>query len=303
MDLKLLDGPKGVTRVSSVFKILGSDKWGFLHDGPVLHSGVVGKAENGPNDNVLVEHILVTSGRVSDATDFSTALQSIATSGIQLVILVLGDPKMVVSEQSTLGLNAVGVGKQKLRGRDADLVSNRFSADRVPLCQVLDLKGTVIEGSDIDTARRRDGRLAHFVVVSVGVCPLVSAHWQTLFLNHCVGLAVNGGIHADAEDVLMVLGQGAGADHVAPGCRLAFVDVDDGHDTGGSGLNLDTGRLVELVGKDVFIVGQSDDELNNELAASSHDGPAGSPVGVLPVDAVILLVQADDLLGHLSGTI
>ena len=43
------------------------------------------------------------------------------------------------------------------------------------------------------------------------------------------------------------------------------------------------------------VVRQSNYELNHELAASSHNSTASSPVGVLPADAIILLVEADDV--------
>lgn len=58
--------------------------------------------------------------------------------------------------------------------------------------------------------------------------------------------------------------------------------------------------LVEFVVEDVLVVGKGDDELNNQLSSSGHDGTSGPPVGVLPADAVVLLVDADDVGCDLS---
>lgn len=47
-------------------------------------------------------------------------------------------------------------------------------------------------------------------------------------------MSIDGWVDSDAEDVLVVLCEGSWVDHVAPGAGLAWVDVDDGDDTGGS---------------------------------------------------------------------
>jgi hypothetical protein len=61
--------------------------------------------------------------------------------------------------------------------------------------------------------------------------------------------------------------------------------------------------LVELVVKDVLVVGEGDDELDNELTAACHDGAASSPVGVFPADSVVLLVETDDVLAFLRSAV
>jgi putative cell wall-binding protein len=61
--------------------------------------------------------------------------------------------------------------------------------------------------------------------------------------------------------------------------------------------------LVELVVEDVLIVCKGDDELNDQLATTSYHGATCAPVGVFPVDAVILLVKTDNVLCILGGTI
>jgi hypothetical protein len=61
--------------------------------------------------------------------------------------------------------------------------------------------------------------------------------------------------------------------------------------------------LVELVVKDVLIVGKCDDELDDQFATTSYHGAACAPVGVFPVDAVVLLVKTDDVLCVLGSAI
>lgn len=111
-------------------------------------------------------------------------------------------------------------------------------------------------------------------------------------------MAVNGRVDAKAEHVLMVLGKGARTDDVAPvGRDGTCIDVDDRDDASGTSLDLDAGGLIELEGKDVLVVRECDDKLDDQLAAASGNGTAGAPVGVFPADAVVLLVQADDIMG------
>jgi hypothetical protein len=61
--------------------------------------------------------------------------------------------------------------------------------------------------------------------------------------------------------------------------------------------------LVKLVVEDVLIICKGDDELDDQLATTSYHGPTCAPVGVFPVDAVILLVKTDNVLCILGGTI
>lgn len=110
-------------------------------------------------------------------------------------------------------------------------------------------------------------------------------------------------IDTDAKDVLMVLRESASADDVAVVAGLSWIDVDDGHDTCGSGLDDDAAGLVELVRKDVFVVGQSDNELDDEFSRSRYNSTAGTPIGVLPSDAIVLLVETDDIGADLGITV
>lgn len=108
-------------------------------------------------------------------------------------------------------------------------------------------------------------------------------------------MAFDRGVDPHCENVLVVLGEDAGIDHVAVVAGLARVDVDAADDTGGAGLDVDAAGEVELVGEDVLVVGEGDDELDYKFSASGDYRSASAPVGVLPFDAVVLLVETDDV--------
>ena len=108
-------------------------------------------------------------------------------------------------------------------------------------------------------------------------------------------MSINRWIYPDAEAVLMILGKSTRTDDVAPVRSFALVDIDNRHDAGSSGLDVDSACLVEFVGEDVLVVCQSDDELHYELTATSNHCSTGSPVSVLPVDAIILFMNANDV--------
>lgn len=83
--------------------------------------------------------------------------------------------------------------------------------------------------------------------------------------------------------------------HIPVIARFSWVDIDTTHNTRSAGLDIDTTSLVELVRKDVLVVREREDELHDEFAVTGHDCTAGAPVCVFPADAVVLLVQTDDV--------
>ena len=103
--------------------------------------------------------------------------------------------------------------------------------------------------------------------------------------------------------MLMVLCQGSRTNDIAPVTCLTRIDVDNRDDTCCSGLNDNTGCLIELVIEDILVVGKSNDELDDELPTSCYNGTASTPISMLPVDAVILFVKTDDVLGVLGSSI
>ena len=83
-----------------------------------------------------------------------------------------------------------------------------------------------------------------------------------LFLDDSVCMAIDSRVDAEREDVLMVLSQDAGADDISVIASLSSIDVDRADNASSTRLNVDTARLVKLVGENVLVVGQCDDELH-----------------------------------------
>lgn len=126
-------------------------------------------------------------------------------------------------------------------------------------------------------------------------------------------MSVYGWVYAHTKDVLMVLSQGSGVDHVSPWACLALVNVDNRYYAGSAGLNADGTSLVELVlqlevshsveleaegcqthVEDVFVVGERDDELDHQFSPTSGHCTASPPVQMLPPYAIVLLMETDD---------
>ena len=131
---------------------------------------------------------------------------------------------------------------------------------------VLDLERPIAHGIQINTPCRLDLRLPYFVVISSWVCFLVLLDWQALLLHQGILVSVNSWVDAQTKDVLVILGQGAGGDDVAPSGGLVWGDVDNGDDTGGTDFDFDASGLVEFEGEDVFVVGECDCVLDYENA-------------------------------------
>jgi hypothetical protein len=103
--------------------------------------------------------------------------------------------------------------------------------------------------------------------------------------------------------MLMVLRQCPGTNNISPVTCLTRIDVNHRDDTCCSGLDDNAGCLVELVIENILIVGKSNDKLDDKLATSCYNGTASAPVGMFPVDAVILFVKTDDVLCVLGTSI
>lgn len=118
---------------------------------------------------------------------------------------------------------------------------------------------------------------------------------MTLLVDDSVFVSVNGWINAETEGVLVVLCQRTWTDNVAPVGSLARIDVNNRNNAGSTSFYANAAGLVELECKDVFVIGQGDDELDDQLSSTGDDGTASTPIGVFPVDAIVLLVDTDDI--------
>ena len=98
--------------------------------------------------------------------------------------------------------------------------------------------------------------------------------------------------------MLVEWGHHAWADVCTPryGLAVFIVEGHGGKDTGGADLQLDVCCLVEDECEDVFVVGDGADHLDHELAVTDGRCGAGAVVCVLVLQAVVLLVHANDVL-------
>ena len=85
-------------------------------------------------------------------------------------------------------------------------------------------------------------------------------------VDEAVGVAVDHGVYAQGEDVLVVGGEDARVHDCSPGDFDAFVDGLRAEDAGGADFEGYAAGGVELVGEDVFVVCEGDDELDDEFA-------------------------------------
>lgn len=216
---------------------------------------------------------------------------------------MFGDPDVVVGEEGPFGLRGFRVGQEQLGRGGRELVRHGLAADGVRLSLVDDLDDPIVRRRRVEVLAPGDRGLADLVEVALRVGLLVHGHAVGLLAQHRVGVAVDRGVDAHAEDVLVVLGQGPRGDDIAPGAALARVDVDHRHDPRRARLHRDPAGLVELVRKDVLVVGERDDELHHQFAGPGDDGAAGPPVGVFPADAVVLFVQAHHVRRDLGSPV
>lgn len=84
-----------------------------------------------------------------------------------------------------------------------------------------------------------------------------------LLLDDSIRMTVDGRIDPECEDMLVVLSQYTRTNNIAVVTGLSRIDINAADDSCGARLNIDTAGLIKLVRKDVFVVGQGDDELHH----------------------------------------
>ncbi len=116
-------------------------------------------------------------------------------------------------------------------------------------------------------------------------------------------MTIDSGVNTHGEDVLMVLGKNSWVDHVSVLANLSGIDVDAGNNASGPDFDVDLARKIKLISEDVFVVGQSENELNDELTVASDNCTVGAPVCVLPSNAVVLFMKTDNIWLNFNFTI
>ena len=108
-----------------------------------------------------------------------------------------------------------------------ELVGYWFTADGVAVGVVCYFYGAVEVWCCQEAGGLRDGGLGDGVEVTCGISEGMHFGGVGFFEDDGVGVAVNRGVDADAENVLVVLGEDTGVDDVAVGRGFSGVDVDD----------------------------------------------------------------------------
>ena len=108
-------------------------------------------------------------------------------------------------------------------------------------------------------------------------------------------MAIDCRVNTHGEDVLMVLGKNSWVDHISVLANLSDIDVDAGNNSSGPYFDVDLAGKIKLISEDIFVIGQSENELDDEFTVTSDDRAVGTPVCVLPSNAVVLLMKTDDI--------
>lgn len=268
------------------------------HDGEVLDARHVVDAELHEDDDVGVDG-RVAAVRPAAHAGAAARLVGVEAAGVELAVAVRGQVDVVVGELGARVVEGLRVGQDLLEGRRHDLVGDGLVVDRVAHAGVDDLVDAVGVRVEVVAAGVGEGGFGDGVAGAVRVEGR-ARHRVRFVVDEAVGVALERRVDAQREDVLVVHGEDARVDDRAEGDLDAFVDGLGGQDAGGADLVHELAGLVELEGEDVFVVGDGDDALEDELAVAHDGGAAGAVVGVLPADAGVLLVDADHV-GHVDG--
>ncbi|KIH93155.1 hypothetical protein SPBR_02543 [Sporothrix brasiliensis 5110] len=278
------------------------------HDGKVLGARHVVEPKLQPHDGVAGRQRVLPRGPRADAAvgvaRVAAALVGPGAAGVELAVGVAGDVDGVVGELGAAAVEGVGVGQDGLHGGQVHLVGGGQAVDGVAHGRVGDVDDAARGGGvDVERAAGRERRGGDGVADAVGVEPRVARQRHRVLVDDGVAVAGDHGVDAQAEEVLVVARQDARVHdrpkRVAGRCLWRQVAVDRlrRHDARGADLVGDVAGQVEHPGQDVLVVGHGQNRLQHELALPHHDGAVRAVVGVLPGDAGVLLVHADDV-GH-----
>ncbi len=267
------------------------------HDREILRARCVLQPKLHVQHQILVDYVFVPPGPRAHA-GAAAGLGGVFAAGVELAVGVLGHVEVVVGELGAFVVVRVRVRDYFLERGRVDFVGDWFSVDGVADGGVLDLEDAVGVRVEVEARGDFDEGFLDGVADAVGVEGR-AGHGVAFFVDEAVRVAVDGWVDAEREDVLVVGGEDARVDNGAPGDGDAFIDGLGADDAGGADFVGEFAGLVKDEGHDVFIVGDRDDGLYDELAVTGHGGAAGAIVCVLPTDAVVLFMDADDIFhGH-----
>lgn len=236
----------------------------------------------------------------------AVGLIAIEPTSEHLVFVVGRDPEGLSGKGSAFGDDRV-VSREEGRGvLGADLPADGRVGVRVNPVLVDDLpeaRGLETGGLLGVVGVLEDARGGHEGVAE-GVARVACRERRAdgIVLDDRVVEAVDHGVDADGEKVLVVLGVDLGRDGDAVGAGGLVWRQDVGvEDAGGLDLVLERAVLVKVVVEAVVVVGDGDKVGEDEAARADGVGAGGvAVVGVLEEDAVVFFVQADGV-GHVDG--
>lgn len=266
------------------------------HHGEVLYPRVMRHAIRVPHHEVLVPHILLPRGIVCHAINLFQRLIRPLASGPQIPVAVPRHPNMVLSEARPASSDGVLMREDCLTGLGDELEAHGIARDGIEDAFVDDFEAAVREGRGVRGGRFLDRRLDHAPGVSVRVLVLRGRDGDAVFLDDGVERAVDHGVDAHAEEVLVVCCEHAGRDYGAPVGGLAGVDRGGGDDAGCACFELEVAVLHEYPGPDVLVITDGDDGLHYQVTRASNGGIPGAVVGMLPPDPAVLFVETNYVL-------
>lgn len=272
------------------------------HDGEVLDSGVVGEPEGVPDDNVVVDDVIPILDPGLDALS-TDGLVGVVTSREQLTVLVLGDPDGGLAELGSSPVPGARLSEEHLRADWHELVASGGQGDPVLHVGVDNLEDTAVGKAVLNSTSSVDSGLLADVACTQRVQLLVPRHLNRVRVDERVLVAIDSRVDTDVEQVLMVRSHDTIGNASSPRNLGLLVNGLSGEDTSSSGLEGDLSVLVKDPGKDVLVVGNSDDLLKNKLSLADDDRLTGSVVGVLPLDALVDLVDADGVGTRSRGSV
>ena len=206
---------------------------------------------------------------------------------------VAGDPDMLRGETCPPVDGTAGIGEQRRRRHDHQLVARRL-VDLVPDVGIDDLpeapRGAIGLAGCIRLVLQQ--LQADLEDVSMRILR-PHGHAHIVVLGHAVAGAVDRHVQARIEEMLVGGTAERGHDHAAPGISLALHEGGGLHDARQLGLELDGAVLVEVPVEAVVVVPDSGEEADDEAPRTARLADAGPEFIVLPEDAVVFLVHAD----------
>ena len=205
-----------------------------------------------PQDNILILNIVIPLHPLLNALALLALVGELA-AGVELVILVLGDPDRLSCEHGTLHPERARARQQHLTRRGHQLIRHRLVGDGVDDGVVADFEHAVPLDAGVGRAALPQDRLFRRVAHLPRVI-LVLGHGDAVLVEDCVFVAVDRGVHPEGEHVLVERRHDAGPDVGAPWDGGAGSLVVEGHrreNAGRADFQLDVGGLVEDEGEDV----------------------------------------------------